>query len=109
MPSRARSARTRRFDPDAVWRAVESEGITYLGGVPTMFDALDGALEAADPAPRLDTLRGATVGIVSNGKKGTKPFFDAFEQALVDTHGASVIPGVNRSVNPCTSRSTPTS
>ena len=33
-------------------------------------------------ARRLDTLEGKTVAIVSNGKKGTKPFFDAFEKEL---------------------------
>ena len=39
------------------------------------------------PAPRLETLDGATVGVVSNGKKGTVPFFDALERELVDRHG----------------------
>jgi len=34
-----------RFDPSAVWRAVASERISFLGGVPTMFSAL---LEAFD-------------------------------------------------------------
>jgi hypothetical protein len=34
------------------------------------------------PAPRLDTLEGKTLAIVSNGKKGTKPFFDALEREL---------------------------
>ena len=33
-------------------------------------------------ARRLDTLSGKTVAIVSNGKKGTKPFFDALEKEL---------------------------
>jgi len=33
-------------------------------------------------APRLNTLTGKTIGVISNGKKGTKPFFDAFEQEL---------------------------
>jgi len=33
-------------------------------------------------APRLKTLSGKTIGVISNGKKGTKPFFDAFEQEL---------------------------
>jgi hypothetical protein len=34
------------------------------------------------PAPRLDSLAGKTLAIVSNGKKGTKPFFDALEREL---------------------------
>jgi len=33
-------------------------------------------------AARLDSLAGKTIGMISNGKKGTKPFFDAFEQEL---------------------------
>jgi fatty-acyl-CoA synthase len=36
----------RRFDPQAVWRAVAEHGITILGGVPTMFRALLDELEA---------------------------------------------------------------
>jgi len=39
------------------------------------------------PAPRLQTLEGAVVAIVSNGKKGTVPFFNAFERELVRTYG----------------------
>jgi fatty-acyl-CoA synthase len=39
----------RRFDAEAVWRTVGAEGITYLGGVPTMFQALETALAAAPP------------------------------------------------------------
>lgn len=33
-------------------------------------------------APRLRTLQDAVVAVVSNGKKGTIPFFDAFEREL---------------------------
>jgi hypothetical protein len=36
------------------------------------------------PARRLASLEGATVAVVSNGKKGTQPFFDAFERELVE-------------------------
>ena len=44
-----------RFDPEAMWAAVESERITYLGGVPTMFRGL---LEAFDAKPwKTDSLR----------------------------------------------------
>jgi len=43
-------------------------------------------------APRLTALDGATVAIISNGKKGTRPFFDAVEERLVTQHGvASVV------------------
>lgn len=37
-------------------------------------------------APRLNTLEDAVVAVISNGKKGTIPFFDAFEHALKTTH-----------------------
>jgi fatty-acyl-CoA synthase len=43
----------RRFDAEDVWRTVGAERITYLGGVPTMFQALLAALAAA-PAGRFD-------------------------------------------------------
>jgi fatty-acyl-CoA synthase len=44
-----------RFDPSAVWRAVASLRITFLGGVPTMFTAL---LEAFDrERPDVSSLR----------------------------------------------------
>ena len=33
-------------------------------------------------APRLDSLNDSVVAIVSNGKKGTLPFFDAFAEIL---------------------------
>ena len=42
-------------------------------------------------AKRLKTLRGVTVGIVSNGKKGTKPFFDAVERELIERHGVAKV------------------
>ncbi len=44
----------RSFDPDAVWQDVEREGISFFGGVPTMFRAL---LEALDAAPERRDLR----------------------------------------------------
>lgn len=43
------------------------------------------------PPPRLATLAGSTVGIVSNGKYGTKQFFDAFERELLDHHGVTKV------------------
>ena len=35
-----------------------------------------------EPAPRLDTLAGKTVGFISNGKEGTKSFFAHLEHIL---------------------------
>src|SRR6516162_4450446 len=35
-----------------------------------------------EPAPRLDTLAGKTVGFISNGKEGTKGFFAHLERIL---------------------------
>ena len=42
-------------------------------------------------ASRLSALQGATVGIISNGKKNTIPFFDAFETALKEEHGVAEV------------------
>ena len=38
---------------------------------------------------RPEQLAGLTVGIVSNGKHGTAPFFDALEAELRDRHGVA--------------------
>lgn len=40
-------------------------------------------------ATRLTGLEGKTVGIVSNGKEGTKAFFKAFEQELTGRYGVA--------------------
>ncbi len=42
-------------------------------------------------APRLQTLAGAVVAIISNGKKCTLPFFDALERELVEAYGVAEI------------------
>ena len=42
-------------------------------------------------AGRLPALEGKTVGVISNGKRNTIPFFDAFEHALVETHGVGQV------------------
>lgn len=42
-------------------------------------------------APRLASVEGITLGIVSNGKKNTKPFFDAFERTLRDRYGVGEV------------------
>ncbi len=41
------------------------------------------------PPPRLDALAGKTVGLISNGKQGTKSFFAAIEAELRETHGVA--------------------
>ena len=43
------------------------------------------------PASRLKSLDGATIGVISNGKKGTKPFFDALERELVENYGVATV------------------
>lgn len=40
-------------------------------------------------APKLVTLRGKTVGFISNGKEGTKGYFRHLEQTLREEHGAA--------------------
>lgn len=37
-------------------------------------------------ADRLKSLKGTTIGVISNGKKGTQTFFDAFENELKRRH-----------------------
>ena len=56
----------------------------------TVFDPTYGD-EPAEfvPAQRPDSLAGLTVGIVSNGKQGTRVFFDALERELVETYGVA--------------------
>jgi len=38
--------------------------------------------EKLEPAPRLNTLRGKTVGLISNGKEGTPGFFAHLDRLL---------------------------
>ena len=42
-------------------------------------------------APRLATLRGAVVGVISNGKDATVPFFDQVESILRERHGVAEV------------------
>ena len=42
-------------------------------------------------AEGLENLKGATVGIISNGKKGTFHFFNALEDLLVKKHQAGEV------------------
>ncbi|MEM1331835.1 MAG: hypothetical protein AAGG08_00125 [Actinomycetota bacterium] len=48
----------------------------------------EGAADFA-PAARLASLDGATIGIVSNCKRGTAGFFDALEAVLRERHGVA--------------------
>ncbi len=43
------------------------------------------------PAPRLDRLDGAVVGVISNGKHGTAPFFDALATELRHRFGVAEV------------------
>lgn len=55
-----------------------------------VLDPTYGASETAfAPAPRLGSLQGKTVGIISNGKRGTRPFFAALERMLLEEAGAA--------------------
>ncbi len=42
-------------------------------------------------ATRLAALEGATVGVISNGKEGTKGFFAAFEQVMKNRYGVGEV------------------
>lgn len=42
-------------------------------------------------APRLGSLAGKTFGVISNGKRGTRPYFDALERMLLAQGAARVV------------------
>ena len=44
---------------------------------------------AFELAPRMASLEGKTIAIVSNGKKGTKPFFDALAKEFIERYRAA--------------------
>ena len=46
---------------------------------------------SGDPAPRLASLEGTTIGVISNGKENTKPFFDLLAEALQRDHGVAEV------------------
>ncbi len=48
------------------------------------------------PAARLPSLEGVTVGFLSNGKKGTRLFFDALAAQLLETHGVAEVVRVTK-------------
>lgn len=43
-----------------------------------------------EPAPRLTGLAGATIGLLSNGKQGTEPFFAALAGQLLELGATEV-------------------
>lgn len=47
-------------------------------------------------AERLPSLAGAVIGIVSNGKHGTRPFFAALGEALQANHGVAEVEVVQK-------------
>ena len=52
------------------------------------------------PSPRLEDLRGTTVGIISNGKEGTAHFFAHLERVLRARFGvANVVQRVKHSLS----------
>ena len=61
----------------------------------TTFRVLDPTPEKAPPtgqlAPRLATLKGKTVGFISNGKEGTKAFFTHLERLLREQYGVAKV------------------
>ena len=48
----------------------------------------DGHPDGLSLVPRPPSLTGLTIGIISNGKQGTRHFFDEFRRELLDNHGA---------------------
>lgn len=48
-------------------------------------------------AARLDSLKGATVAIISNGKRNTKPFFDAMADELRQSHNVANVVRITKS------------
>ena len=43
------------------------------------------------PPPRLNTLEGAVIGVISNGKENTVPFFDRVESILRERYGVAKV------------------
>lgn len=54
--------------------------------IEVLIPTYDEVATGLDPAARPSDLAGSTVGIISNGKRGTVAFFDAFEAELRDRH-----------------------
>jgi hypothetical protein len=60
-------------------------------GIEVLDPTYEGASDAFALPPRLRSLEGTTIGIISNGKKNTKPFFDAMEKELVAKYGVAKV------------------
>ncbi len=50
-----------------------------------------GGANAFALAERLPSLEGRTVGIISNGKRGTRPYFDTLEKYLTAAGVANIV------------------
>ena len=48
-------------------------------------------------AGRPVSLEGSTVGVISNGKQGTPPSFDALDRELLERHGVAEVVRVTKS------------
>ena len=48
-------------------------------------------VEGSEPAARISSLNGAVVGLISNGKENTLPFFDRVEFILRTEYGVSEV------------------
>ncbi len=57
----------------------------------------EGGFGGFKPAKRITSLQGATVAIVSNGKRNTKPFFDAIANELQANHGVADVVRITKS------------
>ena len=49
------------------------------------------AAQSGQRAPRLPTLKGKTVGFISNGKVGTRSFFAHLDRILREEHGVAKV------------------
>ena len=48
-------------------------------------------------APRIDSLQGKVVALISNGKRGTIPFFDTYERLLGEQYGVAEVVRITKS------------
>ena len=60
-------------------------------GIDVLNPTYDEAASAFVAAPRLAPVTPLTVGIISNGKHGTRPFFDALADELERSHGVTSV------------------
>lgn len=51
-------------------------------GIEVLDPSHEDRVVGGDPAPRLASMKGITVGVISNGKENTRPFFDHIERIL---------------------------